>query len=292
MIYQSSRHDPPPAQRIGFMQGRLTPVRNGVIQEFPRTNWENEFRIGAELGFTLMEWTLDQDGIEGNPLMTEPGRTRITALMNETGIAVPSLTGDCFMQAPFWKAVGARRSELETLFLRICDACTRIGLGLIVVPLVDNGRLENAAQQDALVKFLKAHAERFRTQNIRVVFESDFEPEPLRDFIAPLDPVVFGINYDIGNSAALGYNATAEFAAYSGRILNVHIKDRVLGGTTVPYGQGNADFEQVFRLIAASGYDGNLILQGARAPDGNDAGQLTRYKQQTENWLNAHEAGA
>ncbi|MBO6538828.1 MAG: TIM barrel protein [Rhizobiaceae bacterium] len=274
------------------MQGRLTPVRKGVIQEFPRANWENEFRIGAELGFTLIEWTLDQDGMEENPLMTEVGRARITALMNEAGIAVPSLTGDCFMQAPFWKADGAWRSELEALFLRICDACTRIGLGLIVVPLVDNGRLENAAQHDALVSFLGAHVERFRNQGIRVVFESDFEPEPLRDFIAPLDSDVFGINYDIGNSAALGYDAKSEFAAYAGRILNVHIKDRVLGGTTVPYGQGNADFEQAFRLIAASRYDGNFILQGARAPDGDDAGQLARYKQQTENWLSIHEVGA
>ena len=45
---------------------------------------------------------------------------------------------------------------------------------------------------------------------------------------------------DIGNSASLGLNPLDEFEAFGDRILNVHVKDRVLGGTTVPLGLGNA----------------------------------------------------
>ena len=29
--------------KLGFMQGRLTPMNNGIIQEFPKANWEREF---------------------------------------------------------------------------------------------------------------------------------------------------------------------------------------------------------------------------------------------------------
>ena len=45
---------------------------------------------------------------------------------------------------------------------------------------------------------------------------------------------------------------------------SVHIKDRVLGGGTVPLGTGNTDFDACFRLIKATDFKGPYILQAAR----------------------------
>ena len=84
------------------MQGRLSPIINGKIQQFPWKKWQKEFVAGSNLGFELMEWTLDQDGLFENPLMTKEGRAEIKTVMNNSGLKVLSLTGDCFMQAPFW----------------------------------------------------------------------------------------------------------------------------------------------------------------------------------------------
>jgi hexulose-6-phosphate isomerase len=81
-----------------------------------------------------------------------------------------------------------------------------------------------------------------------------------------------------------------EIAAYGQRIVNVHIKDRVLGGTTVPLGTGSADFESVFAALAKAGYRGNYILQTARAQDGDHAGALCRYRDMAANWIAKHGA--
>ena len=86
--------------RIGFMQGRLSPVISGKIQEFPWKNWRQEFDIASRLGFSLMEWTLDQERLYESPLMTEIGQLEIIKLSHNYGIRIPSLTGDCFMQSP------------------------------------------------------------------------------------------------------------------------------------------------------------------------------------------------
>ncbi len=86
--------------RIGFMQGRLSPVINGKIQEFPWKSWRQEFDIASRLGFSLMEWTLDQERLYESPLMTEIGQLEIIKLSHNYGIRIPSLTGDCFMQSP------------------------------------------------------------------------------------------------------------------------------------------------------------------------------------------------
>ena len=76
-----------------------------------------------------------------------------------------------------------------------------------------------------------------------------------------------------------------EFKAYGDRILNVHIKDRALGGTTVPLGDGNANFEEVFHQLTKIRYKGNYILQTARASNGDHSGVLIQYKSMVEQWI-------
>jgi L-ribulose-5-phosphate 3-epimerase len=272
-------------ERIGFMQGRLSPLVDGKIQAFPWQHWREEFALGAALGFRLMEWTLDQARLYENPLLTAAGQQEIRALCAQYGFAIPSLTGDCFMQAPFWKRDGADRAQLQRDFAAIVAASAAVGIGMIVVPLVDDGRLENASQEDGLIGFLAGDcAAALRAARVRIVFESDFAPQELRRFIERLDPELFGINYDIGNSAGMGFDPGAEFAEYGHRIVNVHIKDRVRGGTTVPLGTGSADFATVFTGLARARYRGNYILQTARAADGDHAGALARYRDLAIAW--------
>ena len=276
--------------KLGFMQGRLCAQVDGKIQAFPWEQWPSEFPAAEALGLGLVEWTLDQDRLYENPLMTAAGQAEIRRLCAAHRMAVPSLTGDCFMQAPFWKAAGAERERLQRDFLAIAEACSRVGVSMMVVPLVDKGRLDDQAQEEALVAFLTGRKEHLARIGVKVIFESDFVPAEVARFIGRLDARTFGINYDIGNSASLGFKPDAEFAAYGPRIVNVHVKDRVLGGTTVPLGTGNADFESVFANLARLRYDGNFILQTARAAQGDHAVVLARYRDMTLGWLARHAA--
>jgi L-ribulose-5-phosphate 3-epimerase len=270
---------------IGFMQGRLSPLINGRIQAFPWENWKDEFPLAQRINLHLIEWTLDQERLYENPLLTKTGQAKIRALCERHELSIPSLTGDCFMQSPLWKAQGAQRIKLEHDFVEIAKGCAAVGITMLVVPLVDNGRLEDADQEEALVRFLESQAYFLAANRLKVVFESDYVPQELARFIARLNPVLFGINYDIGNSAALGFNPQEEFAAYGQRVFNVHVKDRVLGGTTVPLGAGSANFEAVFAALAQINYRGNFILQTARAVDGNHADTLCTYRDMTIDWL-------
>jgi hexulose-6-phosphate isomerase len=274
------------------MQGRLVPPVEGRIQAFPWATWRDEFAIAERYNFHIMEWTLDQDRLHENPLLTSAGQAEVLELSRRHGVTIPSLTGDCFMQSPFWKTVGAERQALQQNFRTIADACAAVGISTIVVPLVDDGRLESATQEDAVVAFFESEGAALARRGVKVVFESDFAPSDLFRFIARLDSMSFGINYDIGNSAALGFDVTAEMAAYGHRILNVHVKDRTLHGATVPLGKGDADFDTVFSELARVGFRGHCILQTARAPDNDHAAPLCRYRDMTSDWLRRYPVGA
>ena len=176
------------------MQGRLCNCVDGKIQAFPWHDWRHEFKDAEGIKLQLMEWTLDQDHLYQNPLMTVSGREKIRILCNKHMVSIPSLTGDCFMQAPFWKANGQTRIDLQSDFMAIANACSSMGVKMIVVPLVDNGSLETIEQSDILIGFLLQKKDFFAQNNIKIVFESDFNPSKLASFIARLPTKEFGIN--------------------------------------------------------------------------------------------------
>lgn len=272
-------------QRIGFMQGRLSALVDGKIQAFPWDEWREEFPRAKELGLTRMEWTIDQERLRENPLTTEQGQQDIVALSRENGIRIPSLTGDCFMQTPFWKVDALVHDALVADLDLLLAACGHIGIEFVVIPLVDNGKIERESESDTLKRVLLARCEQLARWNVKIVFESDLPPRELADFIAAFPADTFGINYDSGNSASLGYDSAEEIDAYAPRILNVHVKDRIRGGTTVPLGTGNGDLPKTIRLIERSGYKGQYILQTARAPNGDHAAALARYRDMTIGWI-------
>lgn len=271
--------------RIGFIQGRLSPKVNGMIQAFPAVHWREEFPAAQAIGVPLMEWTLDQKGLRDNPYNTVAGQAEIKELCAAHSLSIPSVTGDCFMQAPFWKAEGQTRNDLLDDFSLVVESSATLGVTYIVVPLVDNGSIETAEQAADLKEGLARFDDRLRKTGVKVVFESDFEPAPLADFIADFDADLYGINYDIGNSAALGFDFEAEMKAYGNRILNVHVKDRLLGGTTVPLTTGAADLPHVVAGLVRTGYTGYYILQTARAEDDSHAQTLARFRDMTVQWL-------
>lgn len=278
--------------RIGFMQGRLSLLVKGRIQAFPAEHWREEFAAAEALGLRLMEWTLDQEGLRENPLCTAEGRREIRGLCAAHGLSVPSLTGDCFMQAPFWKAEGERRAALLGDLRLVLEAAADLGVAWVVVPLVDDGRVEDDRQRDSLLRGLAEVQGLLGPPGPAILFESDLPPAALAAFVAPLDPRRFGVNYDIGNSAALGFDPAREMASFGHRVRNVHVKDRVLGGTTVPLGAGAADLRGAVRALAGAGYRGNYILQTARAADGNHAAALARYRDMTAAWIEEGEHGS
>jgi len=265
---------------LGFMQGRLSAPVDGRIQAFPISEWREEFPRAQELGLGLMEWTLDHEGLAANPLMAAAGRGEIRELAARHGVSVLSVTGDCFMQAPFWKC-GTDAARLKRLLLEldaVITASAASGVRLVVVPLVDQGRIESPAQEAVLLENLLTRADMLRTLGVVIVFESDLPPAELSAWIARLPDDVFGINYDTGNSAALGYDPREEWQAYGHWVRNVHIKDRLRGGTTVPVVEGACDFAACAGAMRAGGYNGNFILQTARAADGDHARALTNYR--------------
>jgi hexulose-6-phosphate isomerase len=162
---------------------------------------------------------------------------------------------------------------------------SEVGARILVIPLVDNSSLGDSIKFSAVEQFFGPLTNLLLSTKIKVAFETDLKPKSFSSFINFFDKDIFGVNYDIGNSASLGFKPIEEFAAIGDRVISVHVKDRLLGGTTVPLGTGNADFSLVFKCLNELGYMGDLIMQTARAQDGRHADALSKYREQIAHWI-------
>ena len=117
-----------------------------------------------------MEWTLDQKELHKNPLMTEKGRTIIKNLIKENDVNIQSLTGDCFMQKPFWKENGVEKNNLINDFFSIVTACGELKIKIIVIPLVDDGSIDNVNQEKELLNFFKNFEKFLKKHNVKIAF--------------------------------------------------------------------------------------------------------------------------
>ena len=261
---------------LGIMQGRLTPSKGRGIQFFPFENWKREFEIGAEIGLDEIEWIFDYDNYHENPLWSKQGTMDLIDTIDHTGVKVRSICFDYFMRRPFYKVKdkNLRQENLEFV-KRNLEAMSWIGASLLEIPFVDNSSV-NEGEQKYVIEFLHEILDLSKKMNIKIGCETDMSVGAFRAFLDQIDDDNIYANYDSGNSSGLGYDHEEEIHSLSEYIVNVHIKDRMLHGTTVQLGNGSADFDKVFSALRDIGYDQSILLQAARSDDGDEVNNIKK----------------
>ena len=254
---------------LAIMQGRLVPPEGGRFQSFPREQWRDEFGLAVRAGLNAIEWIFDVYGEDANPLMSDAGIAEMRALIEKTGTAVRSLCADYFMDRPFLRTTRAERDELIEKMERLLTRCNLVGIGRVVIPFVDGSRIENDKELLETVSILRELLPAAEKNGVELHIESSLAPKPFAALLEQCQHPLLRVNYDSGNSSSLGYEVGEEFAAYGHRIGSVHIKDRRLGGGTVPLGTGNAD------LPAAQ----SICAQVSRKFNGGDKVQQSNARQ-------------
>jgi hexulose-6-phosphate isomerase len=257
------------SRSIGIMQGRLVEPTAGRIQAFPGARWREEFSRASQADLAFIEWIYESHELGQNPLCTDAGVEAMRAATDVTKVQVHSVCADYFMEEPFLRASASELSVRTARLQWLIGRCTRAGISRIVLPFVDASEIRTELEESDLVAVLTAQEPVATAAGVELHLETSLPPARFARLMACL-PETIRVNYDSGNSASLGYRPSEEFEAYGHRIGSVHIKDRVLGGGTVPLGSGAADLSSVLDLLHRYHYKGDLVLQVVRGPAGQE----------------------
>jgi L-ribulose-5-phosphate 3-epimerase len=265
--------------KIGVIQGRLVPKYQGRYQAFPIGMWQDEFKVAQEYGLDLIEFILDFNDAEDNPLLKLGGIEDIVKVSQDTGVLVKSICADYFMEAPLHSSDDKVAEESFKILERLLEASKVLKITDIVIPCVDQSSLKTKEAVNRFVEQITKIIPKIERQNINLSLETDLAPQPFIELLDKLNSKKITVNYDIGNSAALGFDSDEELEAYGDRITDIHIKDRVLGGGPVTLGEGNANFKKFFTKLKEFNYRGPFIMQAYRDDEGVEI-----FKQQLE-WI-------
>ena len=255
-------------KNIGIMQGRLSPKYQGRYQAHPLGYWENEFPIASKLGLDSIEFILDYNNAEENPLLASGGTENIQRAEQTSGIKVRSICADYFMEAP----IHSKKTDVVGKSLNVLDKLINnaalINVTDIVIPCVDQSSLRNEKDIKNFINNIKSGIKTAEKKNINICLETDLSPTRFANLIESIGSNNITVNYDIGNSAALGHDPVEEFKAYGNKITDLQIKDRLLGGASVLLGSGDSDFSKIFDLLSKYDYHGIIIFQAFREDEG------------------------
>lgn len=250
--------------RLGIIQGRLLPPVKNRIQAFPAEHWREEFSLCRQLGIACLEWIFEHETAEMNPLSSDPGIQEMLRVQEQYGVLISSVLADYFMvKRLFGKDKMEVKEAVDTLNFLIVQ-CHKCHIPIVEIPFVDSSALRTAQDREDVVHNLKEPLKYAQRYGIQLSLETSLTPREFKEFICVFASPFVKVNYDMGNSASLGYDPKEEIGLLGEYIANVHIKDRIKCGGTVPLGSGNTDFRAVFKALKDINYAGDFMLQGAR----------------------------
>jgi L-ribulose-5-phosphate 3-epimerase len=267
------------------MQGRLCAPEDGRFQSFPRSAWEREIELASQVPLRGIEWIYDLYGEGANPLESPQGRQALMGKLGQTGQKVVSICADYFMDCPLVHPDATVRAHRLEKMKWLISICQEMRIQRIVIPFVDASKITDHAATDTVLQVLNTVLPEAQAAGVELHLETDMGPAAFRAFLDEIEHPLVRVNYDSGNSSSLGYKPSEEFAAYGHRIGSFHIKDRVLGGKTVPLGQGDADFASLRAGLLDIDYQGDFVLQVARGEPGDELAWLALMNTVACQWL-------
>lgn len=248
-------------RRIGILQGRLSPRPPHRLQAFPWGSWQREFATARAAGFGAIEWLFEAERAFENPLWTAEGRDEIRRIVAETGVEVRSVCADYVMVHRLAGDGPAVRAHALGVLVELVEHAAAVGARRILVPLLETSAIDSPELEDEAVACLRRARLAAEHHDVVLALEMDVRGDRYAAIVERVGSTHARAYYDTGNSAARGFAIDEDVVPLLPFLEAVHVKDRVLGGSSCPLGRGAARFGPFFQTLLREGWTGDLVLQ-------------------------------
>lgn len=235
--------------KIGIIQGRLLPPVEGLIQEFPITNWENEFEILEKLDLNHIEFIITKKSFN---YFLNLDLIKYTKYIS--GLCCDNL-------------IDNRISEIDFLNLNlmpICETAKKFKIKNINIPLLEESSITDE-NKNKLFENLLTFSKLYPDLNFNFEIESEYYIS--LELLNLSDNFYF--IYDTGNLNFIGVDHYEYINKVFNKISNVHLKDRNKTGSYPP-GEGGVDFLLILKTLSKLCYKNIYTLQTCRRTTGSE----------------------
>ncbi len=271
---------------IGILQGRLSPSPSGSLQNFPK-DWEAEFAIAQNIGFTALELLFPKNNYDDSPLLSSQGIKKIIKLKKKHQINTPSICCDCFMKGFLF---GSKAKPNVELLIKLLGQAKKINSQRLVLPFLEDSELNNETKKKEVISNMNAITNKIAEYGIELVLETSLPAPELKEFISQFTSPLIKVCYDMGNTTTFwGDKVANDVIKLENLITSIHVKDRKYGSnTSYPLGEGGTDFEGIFKSLNSIKYQGPFIIEAARVSGRDEIIMAQEYLKFTKNLINKY----
>ena len=206
---------------LSYVQGRLSKKVGEKFQYFPIHNWQNELVLAKKIGLKNMEWIISD---LSNPILNSYSCKEIQKILKKNKIRISSISLDLIMEKPLhtWSMV-----DLGWFINILKNAIIIHKVKRLNIPCEEQSRFFNSENLGKFKKNLKFILKKLG-RSTYVSIESDFSPRNINYLLKNLKSNQLGVNLDLGNIEANGYDIQDYLDLLNKKIFGVHIKERKL----------------------------------------------------------------
>ena len=205
--------------KLSFVQGRISPQIGSAYQYFPIDNWQNELIDAKKIGLKNVEWIVSD---LSNPIFNPIFFNIIKKSLKKNKIDIASISLDYLMKRPLY---AESIEDLNWIVKKLNTLITKKKIVRLNIPIEESSSIYNFSQVSKILKNLNFIKKKL-SKNYIISLETDISPQNLTVFLKKKQVRGIGINIDLGNIEANGYNIKEYISKLSNLIYGIHIKNR------------------------------------------------------------------
>ncbi len=247
---------------LGFIQGRMiSPPSKKILQYFPKKNWKKEFILAKKYNFNFIEYFSERKFNKNNPIWSDRKLREINKLVKKNNLTNYSFCDDFFINNNLVNYI-----YLESYFKKIIKNLSLINIKVYILALFEKSQI-NKKNLKNYINPLRIISRELNKKKIKFAIETNLDVQSIIKLIKLTNSKNICIVYDTGNRLKKNDLQFKELIKLKKYICHFHIKDKNWRGENVVLGEGNVNFNLIFKAIKKNNYKGKFTFETNRGDD-------------------------
>lgn len=239
---------------IGNVQGRLLPSPKNRLQYFPKLTWRKEFQLANQIGFDFIEFFSERIYNKSNPIWHDALIVEYKELCKKNNLKIFNFCDDYIISN------NLDSKNYNKYFFSLIKNCKNLGIKNLILPLYGKSNL-NLNNFNKFIAPLKRYNEISKNNKIKLLIETNLEIKYLIPMFKKINSNNFRMLYDTGNRIINKNNNYDDIIKLSHFIGHIHIKDKTINNKNVIIGNGDVNFDHVFKNLKKINYNKNFTFE-------------------------------
>ncbi len=245
---------------IGNVQGRFLPSPKNRLQFFPKRKWRDEFELAKSIGYNFIEFFSERIYDKENPIWNNNLLLEYKNLCKKNNLRIITFCDDYIISNDI------RKSDYQNYYKKLISKCDKLGIKKLILPLYGRSNLNYKNYNEFIIPLFKLD-KISKSKKIKLLIETNLDKSNLIQLFNSVNSNNLKLLFDTGNRITNPLNNYNDISSLFRIIDHIHIKDKTINNKNVIIGEGDVDFNIIFKNLKNINYNKDFTFETNKGKD-------------------------